>query len=112
MRRRGELVERSFAHCYDTGGMRRTHWRKHADILKRLLIQEAGFHLNLVLRKMLGLGTARGLQGLTAAALRRLAARCAAFWTALWAVWIDTCRFGAPTGVVPSRSRVVVRLAA
>lgn len=25
MRKRGELVERSFAHCYDTGGMRRTH---------------------------------------------------------------------------------------
>jgi len=29
LRRRGELVERSFAHCYDTGGMRRTHLRKH-----------------------------------------------------------------------------------
>jgi transposase len=27
LRRRGELVERSFAHCYDTGGMRRTHLR-------------------------------------------------------------------------------------
>ena len=23
LRRRGELIERSFAHCYDTGGMRR-----------------------------------------------------------------------------------------
>ena len=28
LRRRGELVERSFAHCYETGGMRRTHLRK------------------------------------------------------------------------------------
>ena len=112
MRRRGELVERSFAHCYDTGGMRRTHWRKHADILKRLLIQEAGFHLNLVLRKMLGLGTARGLQGLTAAALRRLAARCAAFWTALRSVWMDTWRFGASRGAAPRRSRFLVRRAA
>src|SRR5215203_7165577 len=27
MRRRGERVERSFAHVYDTGGMRRTHLR-------------------------------------------------------------------------------------
>ena len=27
LRRRGELVERSFAHCYETGGMRRTHLR-------------------------------------------------------------------------------------
>src|ERR1017187_2122724 len=25
LRRRGELVERSFAHCYETGGMRRCH---------------------------------------------------------------------------------------
>src|SRR4029077_21147473 len=27
LRRRGDLVERSFAHCYETGGMRRTHLR-------------------------------------------------------------------------------------
>jgi hypothetical protein len=27
LRRRGELVERSFAHCYETGGMRRCHLR-------------------------------------------------------------------------------------
>src|ERR1022692_2383618 len=35
LRRRGELVERSFAHCYETGGMRRTHLRGHENILKR-----------------------------------------------------------------------------
>jgi len=40
LRRRGELVERSFAHCYDTGGMRRTHLRKHHNILKRQSIRE------------------------------------------------------------------------
>ena len=112
MRRRGELVERSFAHCYDTGGMRRTHLRKHDNILKRLLIHVAGFNLSLVLRKMLGLGTARGLQGLTARALRRLASRCAAFRAALRTVWMDPWRFRAPTCAVPRRSRVVVRLAA
>jgi transposase len=50
MRRRGELVERSFAHCYETGGMRRTHLRGHPNILKRLLIHVAGFNLGLVLR--------------------------------------------------------------
>ena len=33
MRKRGELVERSFAHCYDTGGMRRTHLKGHHNIL-------------------------------------------------------------------------------
>ena len=83
MRRRGELVERSFAHGYDTGGMRRTYLKKHDNILKRLLIHTAGFNLSLVLRKMLGLGTARGLQGLTAEALRRLAARVWGLWASL-----------------------------
>src|ERR1700687_5755347 len=42
MRRRGELIERSFAHLYDTGGMRRTHLRGHTNILKRLLTMPAG----------------------------------------------------------------------
>jgi len=59
LRRRGELVERSFAHCYDTGGMRRTHLRKHANILKRQLIHVAGFNLSLIFRKLLGAGTPR-----------------------------------------------------
>src|SRR2546422_3432679 len=34
MRRRGERIERSFAHVYDTGGMRRTHLRGPPDILQ------------------------------------------------------------------------------
>jgi transposase len=59
LRRRGELVERSFAHCYETGGMRRTHLRKHNNILKRQLIHVAGFNLSLILRKLLGAGTPR-----------------------------------------------------
>jgi transposase len=59
LRRRGEMVERSFAHCYDTGGMRRTHLRKHNNILKRQLIHVAGFNLSLIFRKLLGAGTPR-----------------------------------------------------
>jgi hypothetical protein len=35
LRRRGELVERSFEHCHETGGMRLTHLRGHENILKR-----------------------------------------------------------------------------
>src|ERR1700692_3260980 len=50
MRQRGELIERSFAHLYDTGGMRRTHLRGHTNILKRLLIHAGGFNLGLLLR--------------------------------------------------------------
>src|ERR1035441_490060 len=31
LRQRGEKVERSFAHCYETGGMRRVHLRRHSN---------------------------------------------------------------------------------
>jgi len=59
LRRRGELVERSFAHCYETGGMRRTHLRQHQNILKRQLIHVGAFNLSLILRQLLGAGTPR-----------------------------------------------------
>ena len=65
MRKRGELVERSFAHLYDTGAMRRTHLRGHHNILKRLLIHAAGFNLSLILRNTIGHGTPRGGRVLT-----------------------------------------------
>jgi transposase len=69
LRRRGELVERSFAHAYETGGMRRVHLRGRENILKRVLIHLGGFNLSLVMRQLLGKGTPRGLQGLSADAL-------------------------------------------
>ena len=68
-RRRAELAERSFAHLYETGGMRRTHLRGHENILKRLLIHGGGFNLGLAMRPCLGIGTPRRLQGRAAAAL-------------------------------------------
>src|SRR5208283_5186532 len=67
LRQRGEKVERSFAHCYETGGMRRAHLRHHPNILKRLMVHVAAFNLGLVMRKLLGRGTPRGLQGYDAA---------------------------------------------
>jgi transposase len=67
LRRRGERVERSFAHAYDTGGMRRVHLRGTANILKRVLIHASGFNLGLVMRRLLGVGTPRGFQGRVAA---------------------------------------------
>jgi len=72
MRQRGERIERSFAHLYDTGGMRRTHLRGHTNILKRLLIHAGGFNLGLVMRHLIGLGTPRGLQGRPAAVIAAL----------------------------------------
>jgi transposase len=63
LRKRGELLERPFAHCYETGGMRRTHLQGHGNILKRLLVHVAGCNLALVMRTVFGLGKPRRLQG-------------------------------------------------
>jgi transposase len=65
LRRRGELVERSFAHCLETGGMRRVWLRGRENILKRYLVHVAAFNLGIVMRKILGAGTPRGLAALT-----------------------------------------------
>jgi len=63
MRRRGEYVERTFAHVYDTGGLRRVHLRGHPNILKRLIVHAGAFNLGLLMRHAIGRGTPRGLQG-------------------------------------------------
>jgi len=73
-RARSEKVERPFAHCYVTGGLRRTTLRGHQKILKRLLLHISGYNLGLVLRQRIGLGTPRGLQGLRFALSRRFGA--------------------------------------
>jgi transposase len=62
MRRRGELIERSFAHAFETGGMRRTHLRHHDNIAKRLLVHIAGFNLGILMRSRFGFGKPRCLQ--------------------------------------------------
>jgi transposase len=60
---RGELCERSFAHCYETGGMRRLYVRGTDNVLKRVLAQAAAFNMGLLLRKLSGWGKPRQAQG-------------------------------------------------
>lgn len=67
LRRRGELLERPFAYCYETGGMRRTHLRGHRNIQKRILIHVATGNLGLLMRRLLGAGTPRALADLAGA---------------------------------------------
>jgi len=62
-RKRSELVERSFAHMCDTGGARRTWLCGIEKVQKRYLIAAVARNLGLVMRKVFGIGTARGLQG-------------------------------------------------
>jgi len=58
---RSELAERSFAHLCETGGSRRSWLRGLLNINKRYLMQAAARNLGLILRKLLGSGTPRGL---------------------------------------------------
>lgn len=60
---RTEKVERSMAHMYTTGGMRRLHLRGRANIRKRLLVHACGFNLGVLMRVLTGIGTPRTLQG-------------------------------------------------
>jgi len=111
LRRRGELLERTFAHVYDTGGMRRTHLRGHRNILKRLLLHVAAFNLSLVLRREVGVGTPRGLQDL----VNRLFFCFCAVWVTLESLGERSVRlasdFGKPISDAPaSRSATERRL--
>jgi transposase len=84
---RSELSQRSFAHMYETGGMRRTHLQKRNKILKRLLFHAVGFNLALLLRERYGIGKPRTLQG-TSDAILLLRIAVAAFC----AYWIESAK--------------------
>src|SRR3954469_16284595 len=62
MRRRAEVVERSFAHTLERGGMRRTWLRRtwlrgRENVRKRYLIHVAGHNLGLMMHLLIGAGT-------------------------------------------------------
>ena len=112
LRRRGELLERTFAHAYNTGAMRRTHLRGHANILKRVLVHLGAFNLGLLMRRLLGVGTPRGLQDRAAAGRAALVAA----WTILvhaiapWRTWdgLTTVLVPVPSaGARPHRLREI-----
>ena len=55
-RRRGEKIERNFAHQFDTGGMDRLWVRGLENVHKKLLIQAAACNLALLMRNLYGAG--------------------------------------------------------
>ncbi len=105
LRRRGELLERSFAHSYETGGMRRLHLRGRRNILKRQLIHMAGFNLALIMRQRFGKGTPRGWQGLSADAVL-------AFLRLWMAVWPSGSELHAPVPTQWPNELYFIRLSA
>jgi transposase len=108
MRLRGERLERSFAHLYDTGGMRRTYLRGHTNILKRLLIHAGGFNLGLLMRHLIGFGTPRGLQDRLAtarAALLVLSGATQRWLVAIfaWHILMEAVRWFPPSPIFTNR---------
>ena len=57
MRKRAEIVERSFAHNLERGGLRRTWLRGRENVHKRYLIHVAGHNLGILMRHLIGAGT-------------------------------------------------------
>lgn len=98
LRARGELLERPFAHALETGGMRRTHLRRHANILKRLLVHFGGVNLGLLMRTRYGVGTPRGLQsrGAAIAAVLTAFTRTSEALVAVWASALGRWAAGRP----------------
>ena len=95
LRQRGELLERPFAHLYETGRMRRVHLRGHHNILKRVLLHAGALNLGLLMRTLLGVGTPRGLQGRVAAILGSVYSfirPSKMFWTRLSSLYRAACR--------------------
>ena len=79
-RRRSEYVERTFAHTCETGGGRRSWLRGLIKVSKRYLMQAMAHNLGVLMRKLFGIGTPRGLQGPGRA--------LAPYWTLLISLWV------------------------
>jgi transposase len=90
---RGELCERSFAHCYETGGMRRLYLRGEDNVLKRVLVHVAAFNIGLLLRRLSGWGKPRQPQGRIHRLQTLLFVRFAVY-DVCRAVFLQFCRFG------------------
>src|ERR1700686_982298 len=63
LRQRGEKLERWNQHLYDRGGVGRGYLGGRENILKRLVVHSGAANLGLLMRKLFGKGTPRGLQG-------------------------------------------------
>jgi transposase len=83
LRSRGEKLERTFAHCYETGGMRRLHLRGRDNIAKRALIHAAAFNVGLMMRVAYGLRKPRSGSAAVCALFSALLRRLQTAWAVL-----------------------------
>jgi hypothetical protein len=60
--------------------MRRVYLRGHVNIRKRVLIHAGGFNLGLLMRRLIGVGAPRGLQGRLNAVVAAVVAVIRSLW--------------------------------
>jgi transposase len=102
------LLERPFAHQYETGALRRLHVRGRDNVAKRVLLQAAAFNLALILRTITRAGTPKGLADLKRSVLctlLRVLAALAALLTPVSGLYetppLTPDRSGATVGIRP-----------
>ncbi len=82
-RRRGEKIERNFAHQFDTGGMDRLWVRGLENVHRKLLIQAAACNLALLMRSLYGAGKPKAAHDQVRRAVFAILAFIRA-WEAFW----------------------------
>jgi transposase len=102
LRQRGEKLERWNQHLYDRGGMRRLHLRGRENILKRLVVHSGAANLGLLMRKLFGKGTPRGLAGALPAIISAVNAS-----TRLWSVPATLLRKLGPQMARANRAQMI-----
>ena len=95
LKKRGEHIERGFAHVLDCGSLRRTTLKGQANINKRYLCGILAFNLGLIMRKLTGVGTPRQAAAARAAFLARYQA-----WLRLRRAVLRTLTFATRTPVL------------
>lgn len=82
-RKRANLVERAFAHLFETGGLRRIHVRGFVSVQKRYLLHVMAYNLGVLMRTLFGFGTPRSLQD------RRLLAILYLYCLTIFSYWVQ-----------------------
>jgi transposase len=87
LRKRGQHIERSFAHVLDAGGMRRATLRGLENLNKRHQIAAACYNLSQLLRRLYGIGTPKQWRAFWSLLLASALALATHSWCALLTWW-------------------------
>jgi transposase len=96
LRKRGEHLERGFAHVLDHGGLRRATLRGCVNLTKRHLVSALSFNLSLLLRAIFGTGTAKQWLAGPLRAILRCVGAFGSLLKSFWARLVKSCHALAP----------------